>query len=233
MIDTFSGDLDLQNPSRSMLTAAFKNTKPYKIVTGSEDNTIIISEGPPFRFQNNKKEHSNFVTCIKFSPDYTQFASVGFDKKINIWDSVENKVLFTLDSSTTNMHTASIIYCVWINNNTLATISIDKTIKIWDLENKTIKYTLYSDDKNQLSEAQIGCGLAYSYSLKLLVSLNLDGKLNAWNTDLLEDEKLPDFIVHGHQSSITHVRYSKSNDKLITLDSQGKISNIFIVNYKF
>lgn len=207
-----------------MLTAAFKNTKPYKIITGSEDNSIIISEGPPFRFQTNKREHSNFVSCIKFNPDYTLFASVGFDKKINIWDATENQVLYSFDTSTPNMHKASIIYLVWLDKSTFATTSVDKTVKIWDLESKSVKYTLYPVDKANISEAQIGCGIAYSDSLKLLVSLTLDGNLNIWNCEKFCEDKIPDVVVHGHQSAVTHVRYAKAIDKLVSLDNQGKIS---------
>lgn len=208
-----------------MLTAAFKNTKPYKIITGAEDNSIIISEGPPFRFQTNKKEHTNFVSCIKFSPDYTQFASVGFDKKINIWDSTENKVLFGFDASTPNMHTASIIYAVWIDKSTLATASVDKTVKIWDLEAKNVKYTLCPVERKDLGEPQVGCGLAFSEQLKLLVLLTLDGKIYLWNLDGFVEDKVPDVVVHGHQSSVTHVRYAREVDNLVSLDNQGKISN--------
>jgi len=225
LIDTFSGDIELQNPSRNILTAAFKNTKPYKMVVGSEDNTILIHEGPPFKFQALKKEHSNFVSCIKFNPDYTQFASVGFDKKINIWDAVNNTVLYTIDSSNSEMHAGSIIYLVWLDHNTIATISVDKVVKIWDLESKSIKYNLYPVEKSILGESQIGCGLAYSASMNYLILVTLDGKLNIWYTNLFADGKLPDLVIHGHQSSITHVRYSKSIDKLISLDNQGKISN--------
>jgi len=220
-----------------MLTAAFKNTKPYRILTGSEDNTIIISEGPPFRYQSQKKEHSNFVSCIKFSPDYTQFASVGFDKKLNIWDSEENKVLHSFEaSSTPNTHTASIIYVVWLDKNTLATTSLDKTVKIWDLEAKSVKYTLFPCDKAALGEQQLGCGLAYSQQLKLLIMLTLDGHINFWNVECLGDEKLPDFVVYGHQASVTHVRYARSQDKLVSLDNQGKIGNrnkCFLFLYSF
>lgn len=230
-IDTFSGDLDLLNHNRNILTAAFKNTKPYRMITGSEDNSIIISEGPPFRYLSTKKEHSNFVTCIKFSPDYTQYATVGFDKKINIWDAAENQILFSFDTSTPNMHTASIIYAVWIDKNTLATTSVDKTVKVWDLEAKCHKYTLYPVEKENLGEPQVGCGLAYSASLKLLISLTLDGKINIWNVENLSEDKLPDVVVHGHQESVTHVRYAKATDKLVTLDNQGKISKSFKLNF--
>jgi len=218
-----------------MLTAAFKNTKPYRIITGAEDNSIIISEGPPFRFQSNKKEHSNFVSCIKFNPDYTLFASVGFDKKINIWDAAENQVLYSFDSSTPNMHTASIIYVVWIDKSTLATVSVDKTVKVWDLDAKSVKYTLYPLDKASLGEPQVGCGLAYSDSLKLLISLTLDGKINVWEVEKLCEDKGPDFVVHGHQSSVTHVRYAKLVDKLVSIDNQGKISNLkfLFINFNF
>ncbi len=123
------------------------------------------------------------------------------------------------------MHNGSVIYLVWLDNNTFVTISVDKTLKVWDLENKSVKYNLYPVEKTLLGEPQMGCGLAYSASLKYLIVITLDGKLNIWNTDNLTDGKLPDFVIHGHQTSINHIRYSKANDNLISVDNQGKISN--------
>ena len=53
------------------------------------------------------------------------------------------------------------------------------------------------------------------------ISLNLNGKINIWNQDTLENEKLPDLILTGHQNSVYHVRYSKQMKKIISCDFNG------------
>lgn len=190
---------------------------------------MTFHEGPPFRFKASEKYHNNFVSCVKYNLDSTQFASTGFDKKIHIWDAETNKILYTLESTTSNMHTMSIISLVWIDNNTLVSTSIDRSTKIWDLESKQIKFTLLPaprPTKGNLPEPHIGCTVTYSAAMKYLIMLTLDGKLNIWNYDSLENDKLPDFVIDGHQNGITHVRYSKQLESLVSLDSSGKISNL-------
>lgn len=216
-----SGDSEFAGHTKNMLTADFKRTKPYRIITGGEDFNMCFFEGPPFKLVSNKKEHSNFVSCIRFNSDSTQYASCGFDKKINIWSTETNEVLYSIENTVENAHTASIISLLWIDNNTLLTTSVDKTCKIWDLEAKKVKYTLLPVEKEQLSADQIGCGIAYSPVLKKIVSLNLNGFLNIWNLDTLEEGKLPDQVLTGHANSVYHVRYSKQMNKIMSCDSNG------------
>jgi WD repeat-containing protein 1 (actin-interacting protein 1) len=227
--ETFAGDTEFGGHVKNVISADIKTTKPFKIVSGGEDFFLAFHQGPPFKLVSTKKEHNNFINCVKFSPDSTKFASTGFDKKINIWESNENTLLFTLDSSIPNAHNMSIMSLIWLDENTLATTSSDKSVKIWDLETKSVKFTLYPVEKSQLGEANMGCGIAFSHSLKYLIMLSFEGKLNIWNYDLLENEKLPDFEIKGHQNSLTHIKYSPKFEKLYSLDNVGKIGNYFII----
>jgi WD40 repeat protein len=221
-----SGDNEFAGHTKNILTADFKRTKPYRITTGGEDFNMCFFDGPPFKLVSNKKEHSNFVSCIRYNLDSTQFASTGFDKKINIWDVASNEVLYSIESTVENGHTASIISLLWIDNNTILTNSVDKTCKVWDLETKSVKYTLLPVEKDKLTQDQIGCGIVYSAVLKKIISLNLNGQINIWNQDTLEDGKLPDMVLTGHQNSVYHIRYSKQMKKIVSCDSNGYFCNI-------
>jgi WD40 repeat protein len=216
-----SGDQEFPGHTKGILTADFKKTKPYRIITGGEDQNMCFFDGPPFKLNSNKKEHSNMVSCIRYNLDCTQFASTGFDKKINIWNAETNEILYRIESTQENQHKASIIALLWLDNNTLLTNSVDKTCKIWDLETKTCKFTLLPEEKDKLSDDHVGCGVAYSSVLRKIISLNLNGKINIWNQDTLENEKLPDLILTGHQNSVYHVRYSKQMKKIISCDFNG------------
>jgi WD40 repeat protein len=216
-----SGDENFNGHSKAILTADFKRTKPYRIITGGEDHNLCFFDGPPFKLISTKKEHSNMVSCLRFNPDSTQYASTGFDKKINIYDVATNEILYRIESTDENQHKASIIALLWLDNNTLLTNSVDKTCKIWDLETKTCKFTLLPEEKDKLNDDHIGCGIAYSSVLRKIISLNLNGKMNIWNQDTLQDGKLPDLVLTGHQNSVYHVRYSKEIKKLISSDFNG------------
>lgn len=38
-------------------------------------------EGPPFKFNKAFKEHTRFLSCVRFSPDGNKVLTVGLDKK--------------------------------------------------------------------------------------------------------------------------------------------------------
>ena len=69
--------------------------RPYRLVSGSEDNTVALFEGPPFKFKTvwiisifqffylqTFHEHSRFVHVTRYSPDGSLFASAGADGKV-------------------------------------------------------------------------------------------------------------------------------------------------------
>lgn len=58
---------------------------------------------------------------------------------------------------------------------------------------------------------------------KYIISLSLNGKLNVWNLETLEDQKLPDQVFNGHQNYVSKVIYNKEAGTVISSDYNGKI----------
>ena len=54
LADTGTSNGDITGQSRPVNSCDFKPTRPFRIVTGSEDNTAAVYEGPPFRFKTTK-----------------------------------------------------------------------------------------------------------------------------------------------------------------------------------
>ena len=222
--ETFTENNEFKGHTKNILCGDFRKVKPLKIITGGEDFLIVYHDGLPFKLTGTIKEHSNFVSCLKYNFDYSQYASAGFDKKIQIFDALTNTVLYVLcDANSEGVHNGAIIQLIWIDNDTIATTSIDKTVKIWDLKEKELKFTLFPVEKESLGENEIGCGLVYSKTMNYLISITLNGKINIWNYENLVNEQKPDIVVDGHQTTITHVRYSKKLEKLISADTNGII----------
>jgi WD40 repeat protein len=71
---------------------------------------------------------------------------------------------------------------------------------------------------------------AVTSSEKHIISLSLNGKLNLWNLDSLEENKLPDQVLNGHQNYVSRVIYHKENNSVISADFNGKICNFFNKN---
>ena len=55
MVDTGTSVGEISGQSKPINSADFRPSRPFRIITGSEDNTIGVFEGPPFKFKCTKK----------------------------------------------------------------------------------------------------------------------------------------------------------------------------------
>jgi WD40 repeat protein len=60
----------------------FKPTRPYRLVTGSEDQLVNFYTGPPFKLEDVKRGHTRYPNQVAFAKDGSSFISVGADKKV-------------------------------------------------------------------------------------------------------------------------------------------------------
>ena len=42
---------EIAGHAKLLISCAFKTTRPFRIMTGSEDNSVILHEGPPFKLK--------------------------------------------------------------------------------------------------------------------------------------------------------------------------------------
>jgi WD40 repeat protein len=208
--------------SKLILNGEMRKIEPHRAITGSEDFNINLYQGSSYELKKTIKEHKNFVSGVKFSPDSSKFVSVSFDKKIVIYEALEGEVLYTLaqDKSAGN-HTMAIIGVCWLNDYTLATCSLDKTLKIWDLNEKAVKYTLYPKEKSSLGLPEMFCGINSNGSY--IITISLSGVQNFWQISKLEDGKLPDFVIDGHQDVTAGIACCKNKNLILTADAGGKV----------
>ena len=218
---------DISGHSKVILSGDIRKSRPYRIVTGCEDFAVNVYEATPaFKYSKSNSEHTNYSSCVKYSPDDSMFVSVGFDKRIIIYDGKEGTVLYKLaEDKSPNNHTAAIIAVCWIDNSTIATTSLDKSVKVWDLNEKVCKYTLYPKDKRDVPE--MCCGIASNGNL--LISLSLSGILNYWKVSDLADEKLPDYTFDGHQGNISGIVNTPNG--IVSSDSVGKLSKYILTQF--
>lgn len=55
MSETGTSVGEISGQSKPINSCDFKPSRPYRIITGSEDNTIGVFEGPPFKFKMTKQ----------------------------------------------------------------------------------------------------------------------------------------------------------------------------------
>lgn len=67
MAETGTSVGEISGQSKSINSCDFRPARPFRIVTGCEDNTIGVFEGPPFKFKMTKQVnffvHKNSVLC--------------------------------------------------------------------------------------------------------------------------------------------------------------------------
>ena len=93
--DTGSSAGEMLGHAKRALTVAYKPTRPFRIITGAEDQKIIFFAGPPFKLEkSDTATHQNFVNCVRYAPNGERAASCGSDKRIAIFDGQGDGLLY-------------------------------------------------------------------------------------------------------------------------------------------
>ena len=213
---------EIGNVTKTLISGCFNTKKPYRLMVGGDDGKVNFYEGVPFKYKCEFKEHlGKFVSDIQCSPDGEKFISVGFDKKVVIYDAKEGQILDQFDTSKIeNGHKMAIISCAYLDNARLATCSIDRTVKIWDLNEKKLLFTLIPAE-GKLGTPYIFCGIVCDG--KKIVAVSLNGTLYSWDVETLDDNKLPDLILYGHQNPVTSLDMAKNAKEIITGDTNNLV----------
>ena len=213
---------EIGNVAKTLISGCFNTKKPYRLMVGGDDGKVNFYEGVPFKYKCEFKEHlGKFVSDIQCSPDGEKFISVGFDKKVVIYDAKEGQILDQFDTSKIeNGHKMAIISCAYLDDARLATCSIDRTVKIWDLNEKKLLFTLIPAE-GKLGTPYIFCGIVCDG--KKIVAVSLNGTLYSWDVETLDDNKLPDLILYGYQNPVTSLDMAKNAKEIITGDTNNLV----------
>lgn len=200
--------------SRRVLSCAYKPTRPFRIVTCGEDFLVNFYEGPPFRFKQSHRDHSNFVNCVRYSPDGSKFLSVGSDKRGIIFDGKSGEKIGELSSE--GGHTGSIYAVSWSpDGKQVLTVSADKSAKVWDISednNGKVKKTLTCPGSGGVEDMLVGCLWLNEY----IVAVSLGGTISIFlSSDL---DKAPTSF-SGHMKNVSSLTILKSNPRILLSSS--------------
>ncbi|VDD76022.1 unnamed protein product [Mesocestoides corti] len=201
--------------SKSINSVDLKPTRPFRLVTGSEDFTACFFEGPPFKLNKILKNHTNFVQCCKFSPEGDIFLTAGSDGKIFVYDAAKGDHIGEIGSPA---HKGGIYGLDFSpSGERIVSVSADKKIKLWSAASP---YDLLSEYafEDKLENMQLGC----VWTVGKIVSIGLSGALTYF--DVADDCSAldrPTGVMFGHSRPIQRVSYSTSSDQLITVSYDG------------
>eukprot|EP01117_Protostelium_nocturnum_P007731 TRINITY_DN276_c0_g1_i1.p1 TRINITY_DN276_c0_g1~~TRINITY_DN276_c0_g1_i1.p1 ORF type:complete len:605 (+),score=239.17 TRINITY_DN276_c0_g1_i1:105-1919(+) len=204
--DSGSSVGEISGHSKAIGTVDFKQTRPYRIATGSEDCQVNYFEGPPFKFKKSFKDHTRVVTCVRFSPNGEKLLSVATDKTAFLFDGKTGDQIGKLNQE--QGHTGGIYSASWSPDSTqIFTASADKTCKLWDAATGNCLKTFTVKEKSDTEDQQLGT----LWQGKTVVSFSLSGDINYWD---LEHTAGPKRVVKGHSKFITALAFDEKNGKL-------------------
>lgn len=175
MTETGTSVGEISGQSKPINSCDFRPARPFRIITGSEDNTIGIFEGPPFKFKKTKQEHTRFVQAVRYSPSGHLFASAGFDGKVFIYDGATSDLVGEVGSPA---HKGGVYGVAWKPDGTqLLTCSGDKTCRLWDVETRELVTEFVMG--NTVDDQQVSCLWQGNH----LLSVSLSGFINYLDVD--------------------------------------------------
>ncbi|XP_047316456.1 actin-interacting protein 1-2-like [Impatiens glandulifera] len=201
--------------SRRVLSCAFKPTRPFRIVSCGEDFLVNFYEGPPFKFKLSHRDHTNFVNCVRFSPDGSKFITVSSDKRGILYDAKTGDKIGELSSE--DGHTGSIYAVSWSpdGKQQIVTVSADKTAKIWEITDdgngKVIK-TITSPGSGGIDDMLVGC----LWQDDNLITVSLGGTISLFSASNLDKEPL---LLSGHMKNICALAVLGSSPRIMLSSS--------------
>jgi WD repeat-containing protein 1 (actin-interacting protein 1) len=214
MAETGTSVGEISGQSKPINSCDFRPARPFRVITGSEDNTIGIFEGPPFKFKKTKQEHSRFVQAVRYSNDGKYFASGGFDGKVFLYDGNTSDLISELGSPA---HKGGVYAVAWKPDGTqLLTASGDKACRLWDVETKEliVEFPMGSNVDDQ----QVSC----LWQGEHILSVSLTGFINYLDPS---NPTKPLRIIKGHNKPITAMTLSDDHSIIYTASHDGAVTN--------
>ncbi|KAF9921284.1 WD40 repeat-like protein [Linnemannia zychae] len=216
LADTGSSCGEIMGHSKVVNTAAIRQTRPFRAVTGGDDKTLVFSNGVPFTFNKTITDHTGFIQEVKFSNNGEMFASVGTDGKIFLYDAKTGDKIKEL-SSAEHGHNGGIFALSWSPDSTrILTSSADQTAKIWDVETSSVINTF--DFANPASNF-LGQQVGNIWKGDTLVSLSLSGDLNYLDPSTNTASR----VIQGHQKAITAFAISEDKKTFMSGSYDGRV----------
>ncbi|KAK5987115.1 putative WD repeat-containing protein C9G1.05 [Cladobotryum mycophilum] len=183
--------------TKSINAVAIKQKRPYRAVTVGDDNNAVFYHGVPFAFKGSASLHTGFIFGTAYSPDGSQYVTVGQDKRIQLYDGTTGEPTRQIGEGE---HKGSIFGVSWSEDSkTFVTASADQTVKLWDVGAGTVLQTWKFGEGVSIRDHQVGVVFTHGRTDGLIISINLAGELNY----LSVGKKDPVRIVQGHDKGIT------------------------------
>ncbi|XP_077294652.1 actin-interacting protein 1 flr [Arctopsyche grandis] len=213
MSETGTSVGEISGQAKPMNSVDFRPTRPFRIITASEDNTVAVFEGPPFKFKCTKQEHTRFAQAVRYSPSGSLFASAGFDGKIFLYDGTSSELKGEIGGPA---HKGGVYGVAWSpDGKQLLSCSGDKTCRLWDVETSQMVSEFAMG--TTVDDQQVSC----LWQGPHLLTVSLSGFINYLDVN---NPSKPHRILKGHNKPITKLALNEDKDKVYTASHDGFVT---------
>lgn len=209
-MDTGTSVGEISGQSKPLNAVAYRQARPFRIATASEDTSVGFYEGPPFKFKHTNQDHNRFATSVQYAPDGSIFASASMDGNIFIFDGKTGEKTGALGEPA---HKGGIYGLSFSPDSTqLLSASGDKTCKIWDIASKSllVEFPLGTT----VDDMQVGCLWQGDH----LLSVSLSGNINYLDR---KNPAKPLNVIQGHSKPITAL--AAAGGRIYSGSSEGRL----------
>lgn len=211
--DTGSAVGEMLGQNKRVQSVAYKPNRPFRIMSGGEDMRTIFYAGPPFKLDHSNATHTNFVNAVRYAPNGSKVASVGTDKKIQLYDGATGQPT----GDVVNAHDGGIYGVAFSPDSAnFVTASADKTLKVWAVEGIAHQSTLTPSADPQLGDAQV----TVNWHKDSIISVSLNGTVNVFSPS---QTSAPAYTIVAHQTGIGALALDLTNDAMYTGSLDGVV----------
>ncbi|BEI85281.1 hypothetical protein CcaverHIS002_0506820 [Cutaneotrichosporon cavernicola] len=136
-VDSGSSCGEITGHSKPITSLSVRHQRPFRAVSGSDDNSIVFHTAVPFKYDRIIQTHTRFVRDVGFSPNGDVFASVGSDGKLFLYDGKTGEINASADAPDP---TRSLMALSWAPDSAhLVTAGADGVVAIWDAAAAQVK----------------------------------------------------------------------------------------------
>lgn len=209
--------------SKRVNSAAMRPKRPFRVITGSEDSTINVYNGPPFKFAASHKElHTKFVNCIRYRPDGEVALSCSSDGTVRVLNGDTAEPV----GDAIKEHGGSVYAAAFSpDGSAFCTCSADGTVRGFDLTNPEAPAPTFSLTPGGTGPAAMVAGCAWTDAH--VVALTLDGRLHCWPTSGPGAAAVPSgpapVVIGGHQKAVVSCASDVKNGHIYSSSFDGAL----------